>query len=653
MSSFANLPQAIDEGKGYNPITKDDLAFAGESMSDESALKLVVQDTEFAERFVNSKNLTVEWDTADNLNRALVAAENWPGTEKPRSGLPMPVVMEAMRSLLPQAQMAFFSDPQPFILDPKGKTSAAAARAMEHLVGWAMEQCGFQEEFRKCLKSGLLYGTLIGKSGWQTKTHIEKKYVKTPDGSVGYEPTERKISYPTFEYVSLRNALVSPQCTNQDIRNSRTVVFQKYITAMDLDDMRAGGDYKNIPSREQFKESLTDGTEPTKDSLLAMKYLSWRNNQAELPTNLGSANPLNQDLEILEHWSSDRVITVLQRTIVIRNEAHNMGEHKFRSACFEDVLNSFYGFGVAKLLAGEQGLQQGVVNKWVDSLSLKLSPSFHRKKGMGATAQSIQVAPGKVINDDGDLAPLEVEDISASAMTALGASEQRAARRVGASFGPEMPSQAMRTAEGVQAFTAGVQVQLQYFIETVADLVFKPVVMDFIQLIKDNMDPDDIRAILSDKDAKALETLDVMDVYNGQYAPDVLSTVKLAGRRAMAQMIQPISQLLGQPAMLSSMSQQGKKFDFTAFFEDVFEIVGWPGGEYIQDMTPEDIQRMQQSNPAVVKAQADQQAQQQQQSHDMAVIDAKGDQQAGVAAIRSILKAHEPDAKPLATSGAK
>jgi hypothetical protein len=60
-----------------------------------------------------------------------------------------------------------------------------------------------------------------------------------------------------------------------------------------------------------------------------------------------------------------------------------------------------------------------------------------------------------------------------------------------------------------------------------------------------------------------------------------------------------------------------------------------------------------QSNPAVVKAQADQQKQQADQAHQLNLVDAKGDQQAGVAVVRSLLKAHEPDAKPLATAGAQ
>lgn len=648
MPNLSNLPQAMDQGQGFNPIQKEDLAFEGEKLTDEAALKLVTQDAILAERFIQSKNLIAEWNGADDLFRCYVQTEKWPNSDKLKSALPMPVIMEAIRAVLPQCYMAFFSDPTPFLLEAKGKTSPLAAKAMGHLVCWAMEETNFRAECRKLLKSGLLYGQLVAKYGWEPSVHKERKYERDNDGSVSITQTERVVTRPSFEYVSLRNVLVTPDTNCQDIRTAKAVTFQKFITARDLDDLRKIDGYKNVPTRAQLKELLVEGSEPTEDSLRNQQQVTYRENQAEQTTNMSAINPLDQNLELLERWDQDRVITVLQRKIVIRNEEHTLPDGKpFLSCSFEEVLNSFYGFGMAKLLAGEQNLQQGALNKWVDSLSLKSNPMWKRKKGVGQQSQNIAVSTGKVVNED-ELEVLEFPDISQEIMAAMEASAARAARRVGSNAGPDMPTQAMRTAEGVNAFTSGVQVQLQYFIEAFADLVFIPAIKAFIQLIKDNMEPDEILAILSDKDDKALANLDVMDVYNGKYSVDVLTSVKLAGRRAMAQLIPMIMQFLGQPGALQMLSQQGKKFDFAAFFEDVFSITGWPGDEYIQDMTAEDMARMQQNNPAVVKAQAAQQQAAQDQQNTLQQIEAKGDAQAGVAVVRKLLEGHIPNAQPLA-----
>jgi hypothetical protein len=247
--------------------------------------------------------------------------------------------------------------------------------------------------------------------------------------------------------------------------------MQKYVTANDLDEMRDDPTYKNVPTRAQLKELLAAKSEPGVDSMAATKVASFRQNQAEKQDLETSSDPLEQPLEILERWTEDRVIVTLQRKICLRNDENENDEIPLRSCAFIDVLNAFFGLGIGALLKGEQSLQTGVVNKWLDSLDLTLSPSFHRKKGVGPSAQNIGVAPGKVVNDDGELAPLAVQSVTAEALQAIQISESRGRRRVGANFGPDMPTQAMRTAEGVNEFTAGIQVRTQYFIELFAEMV--------------------------------------------------------------------------------------------------------------------------------------------------------------------------------------
>jgi hypothetical protein len=150
--------------------------------------------------------------------------------------------------------------------------------------------------------------------------------------------------------------------------------------------------------------------------------------------------------------TKDRVIVVLQRKVILRNDDNDDECLPFLSASFIEVLNAFWGFGVGMLLQGEQKLETGVSNAWIDALALKLSPWFHRKKGVAAGSQNIQISPGKVVNDDGELTPGETESVSQEALNVIQVSEARARRRVGANFGSEMPTQAMRTAEGVQEF---------------------------------------------------------------------------------------------------------------------------------------------------------------------------------------------------------
>lgn len=644
------LDTAQDEGRALEPITQDEVAFPDQELSDEAALKLVLQDVLLAESYLNSKGLPTSWNATDDLYRAKVTAESWGGgSNKPKSSLSMPVVMEAVESILPQAHMAFFSDPQPFLLQPKGKTTPAAARAMAKIVCWAIKESGFEEETRKSLKSGFLYGNLITKYGWRQEYRAQKTYQRGADGGIERHDDPKEISCPTYEWVDLRNVLVSSDTKCHDPRTAEGITHQFYFTADKLDGMRK--DYPNIPSREDLAKLLVIGLVVTEDSLSASKQETWRQDQAARPDQQSSSDPLKQNLEILERWTDDRVITVLQRTIVLRNEPNDDLETKpFLGCAFIDVLNSFYGFGVAKLVADEQSLQTGVMNAGIDVLSLHMNPMFKRKGGIGAQSQVILSAPGKVVNDSGELEVFQIPSVMDEAQSVAMASEARAARRVGANSGPEMPTQAMRTAEGVQAFTAGVQVKLQYFVEQYANLVFIPAIEAFITLCKNHLTPEQINGILTEAEGKAYEG-EILEVYNGSYKVDVLSSTKLAGRRAAAQLIIPLMQMVANDPVQQSFTQAGEKFLISELIKQAFDLAGYDIGTLVVPMTEDDQKRAMMNNQAVIKAQAAQQQQAQQQSNALEIVQAKGEVNLATKLITHGHKVATEPVKPLATQG--
>jgi arsenate reductase-like glutaredoxin family protein len=650
MSGFENLPQAIDEGLAQRPMTPDEAKFAEEKYADEVALGLVLKDTARAESFVTAKGLQAEWNRMDNVLRAVVKSENWHGTTIPRAHLSMPLAMEVIEALQPQIHMAFFSDVQPFLMMPKGKTKPAAARAIAKVVNWAQIEAGFKEEVRKMIKSDLHLGQCVGKWGWETSTKIRKEYRRDGKDVKAYE-LESKISRPTFEYVDLKNVLVDPGTRSQDIRSAGYVIYQKFVDANELDALRESG-YDKIPSRAQLKEILANLGEPTQDSLSAVKTETWRENSAEKQDLATSSDPLAQPLELLEYWTPDRVITVLQRKIVIRNEANEFGELPFVSCAFIDVRNAFYGFGVTKLVEGDQVLQAGVINGYIDQLNLYMQPPMKRAANTtGPINQTELTAPGKVLNNG--LEPVQLQPPSIEALNTVAFADTRAHRRVGANSGSEMPTQALRTAEGVQAFTSGVQNRLQYFVEQFADLVFIPSLKKMVELCKDRLTPEQIDAILTEEEGKAYQDWadggDITEVYNASCSVEPLTSTKLAARRAMVQMIIPTMQLLAAEPTQNSLTQQGLKSDFAEFMRLVYDLAGMDASTFIVPMTPEDQQRAMAMNPAILKAQADKEMQVQKQQNALELVDAQGMAKAGVKVIDHTLKMSEPKepAKPL------
>lgn len=639
--SFENLPGAVDQSVALAPPAPEDTAFADEQLKETAALGLVLRDVEKSQTFLQTKNRVTEWEDIDDLFAAKVRTKKWPNGKK-RSHLSMPVVLEVIETLLPQIHLSFFSDKQPFLLTAKGKTTQAGARAAAKVLKWAIKASGFKEEIRKIEKSCLQYGMGIGKWGGQVCKDRKKEYKKGEDGGVEAHISEELSWKPLFEWVDVRRALADPALRSHDIRNGNFSIFQKFVTADDLDDLRDS--YDNVPTREQLKVILATKGEPTEDSLRATKTQGNRELQAEKDGTETSSDPLKQPLELLEYRSGERCIVVLQRKIVLRND-FDADDGGLLSCAFIDVLGSFYGFGIGKLLEGEQKFQVGTANAWIDGLSLTLDPMWHRKKGLTPRTQPIETSPGGVTNDDGELAPLPMQNITDQALIAIQGSEARSRRRVGANFGAEMPTQAMRTAEGVHEFTAGIQVRLQYFVENFSDLVFIPALEALLGACKDNLTPDDINRILSEEDGEAFKG-NILEFYNCDVSLEVLTSTKLAARRAMAAMLPMMVQLFSAEPVQDSLALQGKKVDYAELMAQWVDLTGWDMPGVITDMTPADQQRMMMQNAALMKAQAAAQQQAQKHQDDLELEEQKGDMRAANTVVRHMLDSDKQENQP-------
>ena len=649
MGGFDSLSTAINIAEATQQILAEDVAFADQELSDEVALGILLADTQTAEKYLQEKSFIANLDEADTLYRAYVKPRQW-ANGKARSSLGMPIVLEAIETILPTLYMSMFgSGKQPFALTPTGKTTPEAARAKTKILNWAIKQADLKEAMRLSLKTALQYGFVVGNWGWEEKEQIVKKYQMKQDGSGEVEAHKDTIyiSQPRYDCMDLRNLLWDPGCKVQNLRKgAKFVIKQVFTDANGLDDLRDDPTYKNIPTREELARILAPGYEPATDSLQSNHSRTQHELQAAPASKQTSIDPLTQPLELLEYWSPDRVIVALQRKIIIRNEESEFTSLPFPSCAFIDVLGSAPGFGVAKLLSGEQRFQSGVMNSWIDGLQLILNPVFQLMKGLGAGTEQINVSPGKVVNVTGELKPLVVPSVSSEAQNAIASSEERANRRVGANSGANMPTQALRTAQGIQSYTGNVVERLQYFLEIFCDMIFVPVLEAFIEMCNDHMTPKQINAILTEVEGKEYAG-NILDVYNATCGVTVAAGTQLAAKQAAAQLIPMIISLVTMQPVQNSLQIQNKKFDYAELLDEALELAGWDLDSLIVDMTPEDQKRAQEMNAAVAKGMADAQLQAQKHQDDLENIDAKGTVQAGVAIVKNIVKGHEEEAQKI------
>jgi hypothetical protein len=666
---FSAVPEAVDPGAALSAaanFTAEQTAFHGEEYSDETALGIVLTDVSAGIAFLQSKALLPALvDTSNDLIFGLQKPRVW-ADGKPRANLPIYAVMEGIEKLMPVFYMSLFGTGKrrPFVVTPVGKTTPEAARAKGSVLAWAVKQAGLKEEMRLTLKQCLSYGFCCGWWGWEQKNLRERVYAKNSSGKVSGKWKDILLSLPKFENVDLKNFSFDPQCKRQDVqKGARWVGKQVLITANTLDDWRddldtygrdeveeieqdgqkvskkTGKRVSRIPDRETLRRVLATDREQTEDTFASQKRAIWREFQAQLDTEASSVDPLMRPLEYIEYWTEDHIIGVLQRKLVIRLSENEYNETPARTCAFIDVLGSAWGFGVARLLAGEQRFQAGVANSWIDSLALVLNPVFQALKGVGPGTQNIPLAPGRVITETSELKPLVTPDVSQAATTAMANSEARASKRIGAEGGVNLPTQALRTGSGVQALTGDVIQRLQYFLEIFINLVYLPTLEKFVLLCMEHLQPDDINRILTEEEGKEW-TGNIEEVYNAQIGIDVLAGADLTARAASAQLAPIIIQLLSAPAVQTSLQIQGRKFDYTNWAADMLDSQGFDVDHYFQPMTPDDLKRMQEQNAAYAKGQQDQAVEAQKHQNDLDAINEKGTVQAGVALVKKAAESH-------------
>jgi hypothetical protein len=263
-------------------------------------------------------------------------------------------------------------------------------------------------------------------------------------------------------------------------------------------------------------------------------------------------------------------------------------------------------------------MQQGVINTFLDDLSLNLNGMFLRKRGANVLTQQLRMRPGGIIDADDEkgVSVMQRNPIPiAETQAVLAASDARAARRTAASEQavqgsmPSAKSSITRTATGVSTLTSGTGTRLQSIIEQFAYQVFVPLLDAIHEMNGAFLRPEQINKILTKELGIAYEG-DTLDLINGQFDFDMLAGARMRAKESQRQTLPLLYQFLLTEPVMNGLQQVGKKINIAEMVNMTFDVTGWPNrSTLLQDLTPEDEQRIQANSPA-----AQQQAQLQHQA---------------------------------------
>jgi hypothetical protein len=321
-----------------------------------------------------------------------------------------------------------------------------------------------------------------------------------------------------------------------------------------------------------------------------------------------SRDPNLQPLEVCEYTTDSKCISVLNRKLCIKNQPNPLGKINYLSINFADVIDSWYGLGVSQLLAGEQRLQQGIINSRLDELALRLSGTFLRTRGANTPTQQLRMRPGGIIDTDDakGIQMIQYPPALVDAFTEVDASDSRAQRRTGANqlvTQGTAPSagQLGRTSAGIQTANAALGARISYWMDQITTLMFVPALEAIMEMNQKYMPEDEIKDFFADELREAFSG-DALDVKNGSFKFETLAGGKLKQRMSMMQIAPELMQFFQLQPVLEAIADQQMKVDWMQFIQTVLDATGWPGAQkFITKMTPQEIKAQQQKSQMMLQ----------------------------------------------------
>jgi hypothetical protein len=610
---------------------------------DEAAKTLVVEDARTTRSWINSRFFQIRWIEVDLLYQSPPTLRTWEGTSLPKANISKFTVATHVNAITNKLIGGLFYENPPFRLRARAGTTADTVRAIEAIESYQLDEMNFTQEVKYGLFSTLLFGTGIWKWGWTEyyETHYEFEPVGQPvvddqgneisteESDKFYKiPKEVLISRPFFMCCDIRHVLVDPGCRTPDIRDAKFVIHEFAVTYKDLLRMKDEVYYDpktgepiyryKLPSEEVIKSWFDSTAPPTRQTWETQDNTNTINGQwiqhAAPLFEKTTADPLEEPLQILERWDNDKVITVLNERLVIRNEPNPLGKIPFFSVNWWMIQDCYWGLGLGIILGGDQRLQQGFINAIADIGTLAANQPIIRSRGANINTQQVRSRLGGFIDVTGDptkaLHPMDLPKIQSEMFAIVAASEARTEQNSGASTPLTMGSltpghsqgQIGRSSAGASGIMQAANDRLGGLVEDFNRQVFQPFLWQIHEMNKNFLPPTVYRQILGQQLGDKFKVSMNNFMQAGIKSFDVLAGAHLAAKQQMAQSLPLLMQYFMSPQLANQVADINEEYiDFGELVHMLTDAGGWGGGQYysiLKPLTPQMKQKRLQNSPA-------------------------------------------------------
>lgn len=636
-----------------------------ESWSDDHAAKVVRADFSTASNY-REQNHDYRWVKADALYAGYKKVKYWNGTNVPKANIPIYVTLASVESILPRAISALFGDWPWFEAKPGIGTSPAAARHVRDIILSQLEWSDPREQLRRVAKSGVLYGDGIMMCGWYHREGRELQYIpefipkvqplfdplnnrfiQVPTGEyhriIREQVIDRIINRPFWRYVSIKNIFIDPDTPGPSIsgnpevgeEGARYLIHRSHISIDALDSLRNEPGFEGIPDRPYLlllsRMRSVDHSDTTLSEGEAMRGVSY------FPYTELSIDPAAQKLEVLHYFTSTRQVWLLNRALTIYNRPSQLGRICYYHIPWADMVDRFYGTGIADVSEGEQRVQEGLISARLNELALSIDPMTVRSRHGSTSIYEVRVRPGGLASTGASDARHDVirqfpPGATNNAHLEVQASELRHQRVSGVSdvamLGVGTPSNpAARTAAGSGIQAQGAFSRVMYFVENIESQIMEPALHDVHDLDRKYLDPNQLVEGLGSQRGEQIQQAGIQQGAQGAqgeiqgipplepgldpiliWGADVhfymRSGSRMAARTSILQVLPLILQSLLNPALLQQLASTGKTINLIEVMQMVMDATGYREKvEWITNLSPQQMQMLSKPSPEEIKAQ--------------------------------------------------
>ena len=392
-------------------------------LDDKKLLERVLKDFSDSESFHQEQQ--VKWKEYYKMYRSRHEDSE---IRKNRSSLFIPYVFAIIETITPRAVKAVIAN-KPFLaVQPNEQYQAGKAKAIEALIQHQLEtRINFVRIITDWLKDVLIYGTGVVRTSWKTKTAVRKRRQMLPyfDEETGeiltipQEVEEEMTIYdaPDIDNVDLFDLYVEPHAKNIDAAGY--CIQRLNISEETLEEMVEQEYYDE--SVTKYLKSMKDGDGEVGGWQISEDSFGAKQKAEALGMGIGTELP---KFEVLEYWTNDHVVAVLNREIIIKNEPnpyyHN--QKPFVVAVDIPVTNEFYGIGEIENLQDLQLELNTLRNQRIDNVSITLNAMWKVLRHADVDVDQLESRTGGVVyvDDMDDIEPLRFDNVTGQAYEEAG-----------------------------------------------------------------------------------------------------------------------------------------------------------------------------------------------------------------------------------------